>query len=267
MKLILSVLLPKSRLILWQSSSDRKHHFLTIASAQGSQQEMSAEASNPGPVDEPRPVADSGREEDNSGSESDDPDAYKPPAPAEAEREEEQEQEDDAEGETDAEIEEVVPMARRQLRARREQPPLPRSAVLARAVAAGQVAGPAVAPARAPASGPAPAPAGPRPMPKTTGQIRKPRIRRAKPGSTSRFAAPLKPSVYCIESNEPPAKALREIRRLQKSTELLIPRASFQRLVKEICDEICPGLRFQSAAMGAIQEMAEAVITREFERR
>lgn len=63
------------------------------------------------------------------------------------------------------------------------------------------------------------------------------------------------------------AKALREIKRLQKSTQLIIPRAPFQRLVKEICDTICPGLRFQSAAMGALQEIAEAVLVRELERR
>lgn len=92
---------------------------------------------------------------------------------------------DDAEGETDHEVEEVVAMPRRQLRARRAQPRTPRAGVLSQAIAAGPVVAPA--PARGPARARAPVPAGPRRLPKTTGQIRKPRIRRAKPGSRSTF--------------------------------------------------------------------------------
>lgn len=58
--------------------------------------------------------------------------------------------------------------------------------------------------------------------------------------------------------------ALREIRRLQKSTELLIPRFSFQRLVREIAqgfrDPRADDLWFQSAALAALQEGAEAYL-------
>lgn len=47
--------------------------------------------------------------------------------------------------------------------------------------------------------------------------------------------------------------ALREIRRYQKSTELLIRKLPFQRLVKEIAQSFRTDLRFQSAAIAAIQ--------------
>lgn len=52
--------------------------------------------------------------------------------------------------------------------------------------------------------------------------------------------------------------ALREIRRYQKSTELLIRKLPFQRLVREITNEQKPGLRFQTDALGALQEATEA---------
>merc|ERR1719188_1974557 len=64
----------------------------------------------------------------------------------------------------------------------------------------------------------------------------------------------------------PGTVALREIRKYQKNTILLIPRAPFARLVKEIAQSISSkhglqGLRFQSAALAALQEAAEAYIT------
>ena len=46
---------------------------------------------------------------------------------------------------------------------------------------------------------------------------------------------------------------LREIRRYQKSTELLIRKLPFQRLVREIAQDFKTDLRFQSAAIGALQ--------------
>lgn len=51
--------------------------------------------------------------------------------------------------------------------------------------------------------------------------------------------------------------ALREIRRYQKSTELLIRKLPFQRLVREIAQDFKTDLRFQSSAIGALQEAAE----------
>jgi histone H3 len=54
--------------------------------------------------------------------------------------------------------------------------------------------------------------------------------------------------------------ALREIRRYQKSTELLIRKLPFQRLVKEIAQDFKSDLRFQSTAIGALQEASEAYL-------
>ena len=59
--------------------------------------------------------------------------------------------------------------------------------------------------------------------------------------------------------------ALREIRKYQKSTDLMLPRAPFQRLVRSICHDIDHDLRFQSQALIALQEASEAYITGIFE--
>lgn len=59
--------------------------------------------------------------------------------------------------------------------------------------------------------------------------------------------------------------ALREIRRYQKSTDLLLRKLPFQRLVREIAVDYKLDLRFQSSAMVALQEAAEAYLTSLFE--
>lgn len=56
----------------------------------------------------------------------------------------------------------------------------------------------------------------------------------------------------------PGTVALREIRRYQKGTELLLRKLPFQRLVREIAVEGKEGLRFQGSAVLAIQEATEA---------
>ena len=63
----------------------------------------------------------------------------------------------------------------------------------------------------------------------------------------------------------PGAVALREIRKYQKSTELLIRKLPFQRLVREISQDFQVGLRFQSSAVLALQEAAEAYLVGLFE--
>ncbi len=63
----------------------------------------------------------------------------------------------------------------------------------------------------------------------------------------------------------PGTVALREIRRYQKSSELLIKKAPFQRLVKEIAASFKAELRFQSTAVLAIQEATEAYFVGLFE--
>jgi histone H3 len=59
--------------------------------------------------------------------------------------------------------------------------------------------------------------------------------------------------------------ALREIRKYQKSTDLLIRKLPFQRLVREIASEYKNDLRFQSSAVLALQEAAEAYMIGLFE--
>lgn len=64
----------------------------------------------------------------------------------------------------------------------------------------------------------------------------------------------------------PGVAALREIRKYQKSTDLLIRRTPFQRLVREIVNETAPyEMRMQSTALLALQEAAEAYLVSLFE--
>jgi len=65
----------------------------------------------------------------------------------------------------------------------------------------------------------------------------------------------------------PGTRALMEIRKFQKTTQLLIPRLPFSRVIREICDQVVPraNLRFQSAAIQALQEAAEAYLVTLFE--
>lgn len=65
-------------------------------------------------------------------------------------------------------------------------------------------------------------------------------------------------------TNDTLAVALREIKRYQKSTELLIPRLSFGRLVKEVLHEM-HDFRIQASALSALQEAAEAYLVYLFE--
>lgn len=58
----------------------------------------------------------------------------------------------------------------------------------------------------------------------------------------------------------PGTVALREIQRLQKSTETLIPRICFQRLVRQTAHAEKPDAKFSSLALCALQEAAEAYI-------
>ncbi|KAF9733931.1 histone H3-like centromeric protein hH3v [Paraphaeosphaeria minitans] len=62
---------------------------------------------------------------------------------------------------------------------------------------------------------------------------------------------------------KPGTVALKEIRKYQKSTELLLMKAPFQRLVREICQNVTtedgPN-RWQSQAVAALQEATEAFL-------
>eukprot|EP00915_Cephaloidophora_sp_WS-2016_P004896 GHVH01006539.1.p1 GENE.GHVH01006539.1~~GHVH01006539.1.p1 ORF type:complete len:137 (-),score=11.01 GHVH01006539.1:910-1320(-) len=63
----------------------------------------------------------------------------------------------------------------------------------------------------------------------------------------------------------PGTVALREIRKYQKSTDLLIRKLPFQRLVREIATDFKGELRFQSSAVMALQEASEAYLVGLFE--
>eukprot|EP00116_Pleurobrachia_bachei_P009856 sb/3470118/ len=68
--------------------------------------------------------------------------------------------------------------------------------------------------------------------------------------------------------HRPGTVALREIRRYQRSTDLLIPRAPFLRLVKSVIGDMATkdaNLRLQVGALGALQESAEAHLVGMFE--
>ena len=59
--------------------------------------------------------------------------------------------------------------------------------------------------------------------------------------------------------------ALIEIRKYQRSTELLLGKVAFQRLVREISQTFAPGLRFQPSALLALQEASETYLAEVFD--
>ena len=63
----------------------------------------------------------------------------------------------------------------------------------------------------------------------------------------------------------PGTVALRQIRKYQKFTDLLIRKLPFQRLVREVAQKIKPDLRFQSPAILALQEASESFLVTMFE--
>lgn len=81
----------------------------------------------------------------------------------------------------------------------------------------------------------------------------------------ARMSAPVTTGVKKPHRFRPGTVALREIRKYQKSTDLLIRKLPFQRLVREIAQEFKSELRFQSSAVMALQEAAEAYLVTLFE--
>ena len=81
----------------------------------------------------------------------------------------------------------------------------------------------------------------------------------------ARKSAPVTTGVKKPHRFKPGTVALREIRKYQKSTDLLIRKLPFQRLVREIAHEFKQELRFQSSAVLALQEAAEAYLVSLFE--
>jgi histone H3 len=81
----------------------------------------------------------------------------------------------------------------------------------------------------------------------------------------ARKSAPTTGGVKKPHRYRPGTVALREIRRYQKSTDLLIRKLPFQRLVREIAQDFKSDLRFQGSAVLALQEAAEAYLVGLFE--
>ena len=81
----------------------------------------------------------------------------------------------------------------------------------------------------------------------------------------ARKSAPASGGIKKPHRYRPGTVALREIRKYQKSTEFLIRKAPFQRLVRETTQGHKGDLRFQSSALGASQEASEAYLVGLFE--
>ena len=78
--------------------------------------------------------------------------------------------------------------------------------------------------------------------------------------TAARKSAPIEMGIKKPHRYRPGTVALREIRKFQKSTELLIRKLPFQRVVREIAGDFKSDLRFQSQAVLALQEAAEAYL-------
>tara|TARA_Y100000389_G_scaffold106344_1_gene103302 strand:- start:100 stop:510 length:411 start_codon:yes stop_codon:yes gene_type:complete len=81
----------------------------------------------------------------------------------------------------------------------------------------------------------------------------------------ARKSAPSTGGVKKPHRFRPGTVALREIRKYQKSTQLLIRRLPFQRLVREVGQDMKLDIRFESPAIAALQEASEAYLTSLFE--
>ncbi|KAF0694156.1 Aste57867_14943 [Aphanomyces stellatus] len=81
----------------------------------------------------------------------------------------------------------------------------------------------------------------------------------------TRTPTPLSGGIKKPHRYRPGTVALREIRKYQKTTELLLRKLPFQRLVREIAQDYKTDLRFQSTAIIALQEATEAYLVGLFE--
>ena len=81
----------------------------------------------------------------------------------------------------------------------------------------------------------------------------------------ARKSAPIQGGIKKPHRYRPGTVALREIRKFQKSTDLLIRKLPFQRVVREIAQQFKSDLRFQSQAVLALQEASEAYLVGLFE--
>lgn len=95
---------------------------------------------------------------------------------------------------------------------------------------------------------------------------RRKKFKNDRPAWERRAPPPPPPKVTRKYKFKPGTVALREIRKYQKTTELLIPKASFARVVREVMEECSDSVtRIQSNAVLALQEATEEVISSVFQ--
>jgi histone H3 len=99
---------------------------------------------------------------------------------------------------------------------------------------------------------------------KTTARKRQIGIKRPRKSVAKKTRKPMggvkKPHRY-----RPGTVALREIKRYQKSTNLLLRKLPFQRLVRETAQNYISDIRFQASAISALQEAVESYLVGLFE--
>ncbi|GFW27157.1 histone H3, embryonic [Trichonephila clavipes] len=83
--------------------------------------------------------------------------------------------------------------------------------------------------------------------------------------NAARKSAPCQGGIKKPHRYRPGTVALREIRRYQKTTDFLIRKLPFQRLVREVAQNFGVNLRFQTSAIFALQEASEAYLVHLFE--
>ena len=90
-------------------------------------------------------------------------------------------------------------------------------------------------------------------------------LRKQLAGKAAVKCAPRTGGVKKTHRYRPGTVALREIRRYQKNTDLLIRKLPFQRLVREVAQDFKSDVRFQTHAIMALQEASEAYLVSLFE--
>ncbi|KAI1729578.1 core histone h2A/H2B/H3/H4 domain-containing protein [Ditylenchus destructor] len=93
--------------------------------------------------------------------------------------------------------------------------------------------------------------------PQDPGERKGPRKVKTVAGPAPRLRPPHEVKIY---RKKPGTVALREIRKYQKSTELLMRKLPFQRTVREISQDFKSDLRYATTAMTVLQEASEAYL-------
>ena len=91
------------------------------------------------------------------------------------------------------------------------------------------------------------------------------KVARNRGANVTRFGTVLGGVKIPERKRRPGVAALKEIRKYQKSTELLLRKRPFQALLREVAAEVNNDLRFQGSAILALQEATEAYLVGLFE--